>query len=112
MQLSPSEIDYADDMQDSKISIKEGGLKGKIEFRDIWFRYPTRRDQWIFKGLNLTIEPNQKIAIVGESGQGKSTLISLLLRFYDPEFGQIFVDGKNVKQYNLHDLRKNMGLVM
>lgn len=43
-------------------------FKGKIEFRDVWFRYPTRPGQWIFKGLNLTIQPNESIAIVGESG--------------------------------------------
>jgi ABC-type multidrug transport system fused ATPase/permease subunit len=60
----------------------------------------------------LTINPNDNIAIVGESGQGKSTLIGLLMRFYDPEFGQVLIDGKDIKDYNLHDLRGNMGLVM
>ena len=78
------------------MNVKEGGFKGRIEFRDVWFRYPTRRDQWIFKGLNLVIEPNEKIAIVGESGQGKSTMIQLLMRFYDPDFGLILIDGKKI----------------
>jgi len=67
----------------------------------VWFRYPTRRDQWIFKGLNLKINPRDNIAIVGESGQGKSTLISLIMRFYDPDFGTVLVDGVDVKKYNL-----------
>lgn len=67
----------------------------------MWFRYPTRRDQWIFKGLNLKINPRDNIAIVGESGQGKSTLISLIMRFYDPDFGTVLVDGVDVKQYNI-----------
>ena len=67
----------------------------------MWFRYPTRRDQWIFKGLNLKINPRDNIAIVGESGQGKSTLISLIMRFYDPDFGTVLVDGVDVRQYNI-----------
>ena len=67
--------------------IKPGSLSGKIEFRDVWFRYPTRREQWVFKGLNLTINPDEIVAVVGESGAGKSTFISLVMRFYDPERG-------------------------
>ena len=87
-------------------------MKGKIEFRDVWFRYPSRSAQWVFKGLNLTINPNEVIAVVGESGAGKSTFISLLMRFYDPERGQVLVDDVNVKDYNVRDLRREMGLVM
>ena len=68
-------------------------LKGIIEFKDVWFRYPTNSANWVFKGLNLTINQNECVAIVGESGQGKSTLISLIMRFYDPEFGEVFIDG-------------------
>ena len=85
---------------------------GQIEFKNVWFRYPTRKNDWILKGLNLTINPNETIALVGESGCGKCTLVSLLLRFYDPDFGQICLDGVELNKYNLQSLREVMGLVM
>ena len=62
--------------------------------------------------MNLTINPSDQIAIVGESGTGKSTLISLLCRFYDPDFGQVLIDGEDIKQYDIRDFRKAIGLVM
>ena len=62
--------------------------KGKIEFKNVWFKYPTRND-YVFQNLNLTINPGQKVAFAGPSGQGKSTIVQLLLRFYDVEQGQI-----------------------
>ena len=66
----------------------------------------------MLRGLNLEIKPNEKIAIVGESGNGKSTLINLLLRFYDIDSGEILIDGIDIKEYNVKDLRMRMGLVM
>ena len=65
----------------------------------MWFRYPTRPNEWVFKGLNLTIKQNDCIAVVGESGQGKSTMINLIMRFYDPCSGEVLIDGKNAKEY-------------
>ena len=90
----------------------QGSLKGKIEFRDVWFRYPTRPEQWIFKGLNLTINPDEIVAVVGESGAGKSTFINLIMRFYEPEMGQVLIDDVDVRDYKIADLRMQMGLVM
>ena len=107
-----NEIDTSDPQQKMKKRIGRGEMKGKIEFRDVWFRYPSRREQWVFKGLNLTIEPNERVAVVGESGAGKSTFVSLVMRFYDPERGQVLVDDVDVKEYNISDLRRAMGLVM
>jgi ABC-type multidrug transport system fused ATPase/permease subunit len=78
----------------------------------VWFRYPTRKNEWVFKGLNLVINPNESVACVGESGSGKSTLVNLILRFYDPDFGTVLIDDVDVKDYNLRELRKRMGLVM
>lgn len=100
------------------VDIGEGSIDvpkdfaGSIEFRNIWFRYPMRPKHWVFKGLNLKINPKDSIAIVGESGQGKSTLILLLMRFYDVDQGEVLIDGVNIKDYNIAQLRKRMGLVM
>jgi len=84
---TPSKIDVLAPERSQKRSIDVDAFRGQIEFRDVWFRYPARLNQWVFKGLNLTIHAEDNIAIVGESGQGKSTMIGLLMRFYDPEFG-------------------------
>lgn len=109
---TPSPIDPLASDQLNKKSIVKGNLKGKIEFRNVWFRYPSRRGQWVFKGLNLTVHPNEVVAVVGESGAGKSTFINLVMRFYDPERGQVLVDDVDVKEYSISDLRQQMGLVM
>lgn len=87
-------------------------FQGEIEFKKVWFRYPTKPNQWVFKGLDLKINPKDCIAIVGESGSGKSTFINLVMRFYEPDFGDVFIDGKNVKDYDIASLRARMGLVM
>eukprot|EP01022_Parablepharisma_sp_SALTPOND_P020295 TRINITY_DN364_c1_g1_i1.p1 TRINITY_DN364_c1_g1~~TRINITY_DN364_c1_g1_i1.p1 ORF type:complete len:1324 (+),score=185.08 TRINITY_DN364_c1_g1_i1:6701-10672(+) len=85
-------------------------IKGRIEFKNVTFKYPTRED-YVLKDFSATIEPGQKVAIVGISGSGKSTLIQLLERFYDVNSGQILIDGVDVKEYSLNDLRKSMGFV-
>jgi len=108
----PSKIDVLSDNLKSKKSINSETFRGKIEFKDVWFRYPARLDQWVFKGLNLTVEAEEVVAIVGESGQGKSTFISLVMRFYDPEFGSVMIDGVDVREYNIVQLRERLGLVM
>jgi ATP-binding cassette subfamily B (MDR/TAP) protein 1 len=80
----PSTIDaVAIDLDVSKKKIDSMELKGKIEFRNVWFRYPTRKNDFVLKGLNLTIQPGESVALVGESGCGKSTFVNLLMRFYD-----------------------------
>ncbi|KHN99435.1 ABC multidrug transporter Mdr1 [Metarhizium album ARSEF 1941] len=86
-------------------------VDGTLEFRDVHFRYPTRPDVPVLRGLNLTVHPGQYIALVGASGCGKSTTIALLERFYDPLFGGIFVDGKEVSSLNINDYRSHIALV-
>ena len=88
-------------------------IKGKIEFKNVSFSYPTRPDSIILKNFSLTIEPGQHIALVGHSGCGKSTIIQLVSRFYDVEDGkgEILIDDVNIKDYNLYELRKKIGLV-
>ncbi|KAL2201015.1 P-loop containing nucleoside triphosphate hydrolase protein [Corynascus similis CBS 632.67] len=86
-------------------------VEGSIEFRDVHFRYPTRPEQPVLRGLNLSISPGQYVALVGASGCGKSTTIALLERFYDPLAGGIFVDGKEISSLNVNDYRSFIALV-
>lgn len=80
--------------------------KGEIEFRNVTFGY--KAEHPILKGIDLHIRPGQKIALVGPSGAGKTTLIKLLLRFYDVDAGAILMDGKDLREWNLHALRRNI----
>lgn len=86
-------------------------VDGTIEFRDVHFRYPTRPEQPVLRGLNLTVRPGQYVALVGASGCGKSTTIALLERFYDPLAGGIFVDGKEISSLNVNSYRSFIALV-
>ena len=93
--------------------VSAANLKGKIELKHVYFAYPTRPEQVILKDVSFTIFPGQQVALVGYSGSGKSTIIQLLTRFYDIEEGkgEILIDGINIKDYNLYELRKKIGLV-
>ena len=86
-------------------------LQGKIEFDNVSFAYPTRKDFQVLKDLNFQVEPGEKVALVGQSGSGKSTIINLLLRFYAVEHGAIKVDGKSIQEFNLTAYRRNLGIV-
>ncbi|MDR3269770.1 MAG: ABC transporter ATP-binding protein/permease [Tannerella sp.] len=83
-------------------------LNEAIEYRDVWFRY---RQEWVLKGINLRIPKGKTVALVGQSGSGKSTLVDLLPRFYDVEKGSVAIDGADVREVALHDLRALMGNV-
>ena len=87
-------------------------IYGKIEFKNIKFSYPNDRNKkLILNGLNLIIEPGKKVAFVGESGCGKSTTVNLLERLYEPTYGQILIDGIDIRDYNLEYLRTLIGYV-
>jgi ABC-type multidrug transport system fused ATPase/permease subunit len=86
-------------------------IQGNVTFKNVGFTYPSRKEMKILKGVSFTANFGQKIAIVGPSGVGKSTIASLLLRFYDIESGEILIDGKNIYDYDLGNLRGNMSIV-
>lgn len=93
-------------------AISADNLKGKIEFRNVYFSYPTKPDVLVLKGLSFVIEAGQSAAFVGKSGCGKSSVIQLLERFYDVDEGEILIDDINIKDYDLVSLRKRVSLVM
>ena len=84
---------------------------GEIEFKDVSFSYPTRPNIQVLKNFSLTIKPGQAIALVGSSGSGKSTIISLLERFYEPLSGKVILDGNELSEIDPHWLRTHVGLV-
>lgn len=85
-------------------------LKGKVEFRNVWFAY--NNEEWVLRNVSFTVEPGQTIAFVGATGSGKSTIINLIARFYDIQKGNILIDGIDIKEYNLRDLRRRVSVVM
>jgi subfamily B ATP-binding cassette protein MsbA len=92
-----------------------GGLqiaraRGEIEFRDVGFTYETEKGE-VLRGIRFHAAPGQTIAIVGRSGSGKSTLVSLLPRLYDPDVGSVLLDGRNLRDYRLEDLRRQISVV-
>jgi ATP-binding cassette, subfamily B, bacterial len=86
-------------------------LRGEIEFTDVSFSYPTRKEFTVLRHLNFRIDPGERVALVGASGSGKSTIINLLMRFYPVELGVVNVDGTSVQDFNLTAYRKNIGIV-
>lgn len=86
-------------------------IRGRVELKNVFFSYPARPDQLIFKGLSLRIEPGKTLALVGQSGSGKSTIIGLIERFYDPSKGSVFIDEQDIRHYNLRTLRSHIALV-
>lgn len=86
-------------------------IRGDIELRDVHFCYPARPDEHIFRGFSLFISSGTTAALVGQSGSGKSTVISLIERFYDPQDGEVLIDGINLKEFQLKWIRSKIGLV-
>jgi ATP-binding cassette, subfamily B, multidrug efflux pump len=89
---------------------REGVALGEVKFEDVWFAY--KEQDYILKGLNFTIQPGEKVAIVGPTGAGKSSIIRLLCRLYDPSAGKILVDGVDVREVIQTDLRRHVGVIL
>ncbi|KAI6027589.1 multidrug resistance protein 4 [Pisolithus microcarpus] len=86
-------------------------VEGQIQLENVHFRYPTRPTVPVLRGLNLTVAPGTYVALVGASGCGKSTVIQLIERFYDPLVGQVLLDGQPINEYNIQEYRKQIALV-
>ncbi|KAL4323592.1 hypothetical protein GQ457_11G002000 [Hibiscus cannabinus] len=86
-------------------------IRGDVELREVYFSYPARPDEQIFNGFSLSIQNGTTAALVGQSGSGKSTVISLIERFYDPQAGEVLIDGINLKEFQLRWIRGKIGLV-
>ncbi|MBR4116464.1 MAG: ABC transporter ATP-binding protein [Clostridia bacterium] len=103
-------IDADIEIFDEPDAVELTDAKGDIEFKNVSFEYPDDHNR-VFKDLNFSIKKGEKIAFVGPSGGGKTTLCNLIPRFYDVTNGEIFLDGNNIKKYTLKSLRKSIGMV-
>lgn len=103
-------LDARNTMPDQPNAKPLGDFKDRIEYQDVSFTYRTEEGP-VLRGIDLTIEKGKVIALVGASGAGKSTLVDLLPRFYDVTQGRILLDGNDIREYRLHDLRELMGIV-
>ncbi|KAL2777417.1 phosphatidylcholine translocator ABCB4 isoform A [Daubentonia madagascariensis] len=90
---------------------KPDSIKGNLEFNDVHFSYPSRANVKILKGLNLKVQSGQTVALVGNSGCGKSTMVQLIQRLYDPDEGTINIDGQDIRTFNVRYLREIIGVV-
>ena len=84
--------------------------RGRIEFRNVWFAY--QNEEWVLRNVSFTVEPGQSVALVGHTGSGKTTISSLLMRFYDIQRGEILLDGVDIRQWDLELLRRNFAVVL
>ena len=89
---------------------KTGRAKGRIEFQNVWFAY--KDEDWVLKDVSFTVDLGESIALVGHTGSGKTTITNLLMRFYDVQKGQILLDGVDIRDWHLHDLRSNFAVVL
>lgn len=132
-------LDEDQSLAETEEPVPVEAFDGRIEFRNVWFTYDDVEDldmadylpegddaatdgrppdadgeepEWVLRDVSFTVEPGQTVAIVGATGAGKTTIINLLLRFYEIQHGEILVDGTNIREYALADLRRRIGLVL
>jgi ATP-binding cassette subfamily B protein len=97
-------------LQNPKSAVSLSTMKGKVEFRNVWFAYSD--EDWVLKNVSFTMQPGETVAFVGHTGAGKTTIISLLSRFYEIQKGEILIDDINIKDVNVGDLRSHIAVVL
>ncbi|PYP49835.1 MAG: hypothetical protein DMD45_13120 [Gemmatimonadetes bacterium] len=103
-------LDIEPEITDRPDAVPATGLKGEIVFRDVSFDYGDGRD--VLRDVSFGVSPGQRLALVGVSGAGKSTIVSLILRLYEPQRGTILIDGRDIRQYKRASLRRHTGIVL
>ena len=105
-----SVLDEEETLRDPEDPVELGAIQGRIEFRNVWFAY--EGENWVLRDVSFTIEPGEKLAVVGATGAGKSTLMALLSRFYDVQRGEILVDGVPITRVAQRALRRHVGVIL
>lgn len=101
------------DLTDEEAAHKDMTVRdGKIEFRNVYFKYYKNNEKWVLENINLVINPGETVGIIGSTGSGKSSLVQLIPRLYDVDRGKVLIDGVNVKDYSLKNLRNGVGIVL
>lgn len=103
-------MDMVPEIVDEPDAIELEEIRGEIEFKDVWFAY--KPGEWVLKGVSFHVEPKQTVAFVGSTGSGKTTILSLMVRNYDIQKGQILIDGIDIKKIKIASLRKHFGQML
>jgi len=103
-------LDEEPEIKDGDNAIEMKRFKGSIEFKIVWFSY--KKDEWILKDVSFIVNPGESVAFVGATGAGKTTIQNLICRYYDIQRGEILIDGINIRDIKVSDLRKNIGQML
>ncbi len=103
-------LDEEPEIKDGDNAIEMERFKGSIEFKNVWFSY--KKDEWILKDVSFIVNPGESVAFVGATGAGKTTIQNLICRYYDIQRGEILIDGINIRDIKVSDLRKNIGQML
>jgi len=103
-------LDEEPEIKDGDNAIEMKRFKGSIEFKNVWFSY--KKDEWILKDVSFIVNPGESVAFVGATGAGKTTIQNLICRYYDIQRGEILIDGINIRDIKVSDLRKNIGQML
>ena len=103
-------LDTKPQIQDKPDAVSMPSFRGEIEFKNVWFAY--RDEEWVLRDVSFKVQPGQRVAFVGATGAGKTTIQNLICRYYDVQKGQVLVDGVDVRDIKIADLRRNIGQML